>query len=71
MRREERRRAEATKEAMDRADHLHVTHVYAQIEGDTVFPEIAPEIWEEVSREEVPAGEKDVYATSYVVYQRR
>lgn len=59
------------REAMDRADRLHVTHVYARIEGDTVFPEIAPEIWEEVSREEVPAGEKDVYATSYVVYQRR
>ncbi|WP_336068066.1 dihydrofolate reductase [Nitratireductor rhodophyticola] len=58
-------------EAIDKADRLHVTHVDAQIEGDTVFPEIAPEIWEEVSREEVPAGEKDVYATTYVVYQRR
>ncbi|EIM76213.1 dihydrofolate reductase [Nitratireductor aquibiodomus RA22] len=58
-------------EAIDKADRLHVTHVDAQIEGDTVFPEIDPEIWEEVSREEVPAGEKDVYATSYVVYQRR
>ncbi len=58
-------------EAIDKADRLHVTHVDARIDGDTVFPEIAPEIWEEVSREEVPAGEKDVYATSYVVYQRR
>lgn len=58
-------------EAIDKADRLHVTHVDAQIDGDTVFPEIASENWEEVSREEVPAGEKDVYATSYVVYQRR
>ncbi|WP_292896374.1 MULTISPECIES: dihydrofolate reductase [unclassified Nitratireductor] len=59
------------REAIDKADRLHVTHVHAEIDGDTVFPEIDPEIWEELTRLEVPAGEKDVYATSYVVYQRR
>ncbi len=59
------------REAMEMADRLHVTHVHAEIDGDTVFPEIDPEIWEEVSREDVPEGEKDVYATTYVVYQRR
>ncbi|WP_367718603.1 dihydrofolate reductase [Nitratireductor sp. GISD-1A_MAKvit] len=57
--------------AMEMADRLHVTHVHAKTEGDTVFPEIRPEIWAEQAREEVPAGEKDVYATTYVVYERR
>ncbi|MCR4267127.1 dihydrofolate reductase [Nitratireductor sp. ZSWI3] len=62
---------EIYREALPLADRLHVTHVHADIEGDTYFPPIDPETWEPVSREEVPAGEKDVYATSYVVYQRR
>ncbi|WP_295813386.1 dihydrofolate reductase [uncultured Nitratireductor sp.] len=59
------------REAMHKADRLHVTHVHAEIDGDTMFPPIDPEIWEAVSREDVPAGQKDVYATTYVVYERR
>lgn len=62
---------EIYREALPLADVLHVTHVHAKVDGDAVFPPIDAEIWEPVSREEVPAGEKDVYATSYVVYQRR
>ncbi|WP_048646438.1 dihydrofolate reductase [Nitratireductor soli] len=62
---------EIYREALPTADVLHVTHVHANVDGDAVFPPIDAEIWERVSREEVPAGEKDVYATSYVVYQRR
>ena len=42
-----------------------------EIDGDAHFPEIDESLWTEVSREEVPAGEKDDHATRYVVYQRR
>ncbi|EKF20838.1 dihydrofolate reductase [Nitratireductor pacificus] len=62
---------EIYREALPLADILHVTHVHAALDGDAFFPPIDPERWAEVSREAVPAGEKDVYATSYVVYQRR
>lgn len=62
---------EIYRRAMARADRLYVTHVLARIDGDTYFPPIEREIWEQVSAEEVPSGEKDVYATRYVVYQRR
>ena len=57
--------------AMEAADTLHVTHVEAELEGDTRFPAIDPALWKAVSREEVPAGERDDYATEYVVYDRR
>lgn len=62
---------EIYRQAMEMADRLHVTHVLAEIDGDTYFPPIEPESWKPVFEEEVPAGEKDVYATLYVVYERR
>lgn len=62
---------EVYRQAIPCADILHVTHVDAEIDGDTYFPEIDGEIWQTVSSETVPAGEKDVYPTRYVIYQRR
>ncbi|WP_368856646.1 dihydrofolate reductase [Chelativorans sp. ZYF759] len=56
--------------AMDAADMLHVTHVEAELEGDTHFPAIDPAVWQPVSREAVAAGERDSFATEYVVYTR-
>jgi len=55
---------------MPHADRLHVTHVAASPEGDTYFPEIDPAVWQPVSEEAVPVGEKDTAATRYVVYER-
>lgn len=53
------------------ADRLDVTHVLASIDGDTRFPPIDPDIWEEISSETVPAGDKDSHATRHVIYERR
>ncbi|QND53608.1 dihydrofolate reductase [Phyllobacterium sp. 628] len=61
---------EIYRQLLDRADRLHLTWVLADIEGDAFFPAIDPKIWKEVSQEEFPAGEKDNYATRYVVYER-
>lgn len=58
-------------QALPVADTLHVTHVMAEPDGDTRFPPIDPAAWEQVSAEEIPAGEKDSHATVYAVYQRR
>ncbi len=52
------------------ADRLYVTHVMAEPDGDTMFPEISPQDWKPVLREEYPAGEKDSAPTIYVVYER-
>ena len=44
---------------MPLADRLYVTHVAAEPEGDTLFPEISPAEWTEVSREPLPQSEGD------------
>lgn len=62
---------EIYRQVMPVADRLDVTHVEAKVEGDTHFPPIDAEIWQVVSREEIPAGEKDSHPTRHVIYQRR
>ncbi|UGX86743.1 dihydrofolate reductase [Phyllobacterium meliloti] len=62
---------EIYRQLLDRADRLHITWVLANIEGDAFFPPIDPKIWNEVSQEEFPAGEKDNYPTRYAIYERR
>jgi dihydrofolate reductase len=62
---------EIYRQAIGFADRLKLTHVLADIDGDTLFPEIDPAVWEVVSSEDVPAGEKDSHATRYTVYERR
>jgi len=52
------------------ASRLYVTHVMAEPEGDTRFPDISPSEWRPVEREEVPKGDKDTAETLYVVYER-
>ena len=58
-------------QALPLADRLHVTHVLASVDGDTVFPTIDPAVWRLASSEDVPPGEKDSHATRYAVYERR
>ncbi len=58
-------------QAIGLADVLYVTHVRAEPEGDTHFPAIEPEVWDETWREDVPAGVKDSHATCHVIYERR
>ncbi|MFK4823504.1 dihydrofolate reductase [Paenochrobactrum sp. BZR 588] len=59
------------RQALPMADMVYLTHVLADIEGDTDFPELDPAEWQEVSSEDVPAGEKDNYPTHFCVYQRK
>ena len=58
------------KQAMEFADVLYITEVHHEFEGDTYFPEIDEEIWEEVDRENFMKDEKHSYAYSYVTYKR-
>lgn len=62
---------EIYRQAISLADVLHVTHVEAEIDGDTHFPDIDPAVFELVEETTVPAGEKDSHATRYAVYRRR
>lgn len=57
--------------ALPLADSLDVTHILADIDGDTRFPVIDPAIWRVAASEAFPAGDKDSHATRHVVYERR
>jgi len=58
------------KQFLDRADRLYLTHVHASLEGDTWFPEWDKNHWQEVSREDFPANDKNQYPYSFAVYER-
>lgn len=62
---------EIYRQALPLADRLYITHVLAEVEGDTRFPPIDPDVWREVRAADVPPGEKDSHATRYTVYERR
>lgn len=53
------------------ADCLDVTHILADIDGDTWFPAIDPAIWEIRTSTDIPAGDRDTHPTRHVVYCRR
>lgn len=56
---------------ISRASRLEITHVHASPEGDSFFPEIDPQQWEQQSRREVPAGPKDSASFALATYVRR
>ncbi len=57
--------AELYKSALPKADKLYLTRVDADIEGDAFFPEIDPEKWKEISREEFSASESSLKSNPY------
>ncbi len=47
---------------------LWITHVHGQFDGDAWFPEIDPDRWQEVWREERAADKANPYPLSFVKY---
>ena len=64
--------AEIYRMALERSlvDRLYITRLHADIEGDTVFPEIDLEAWRLISREDHEADDKNQYPFSFLVYNR-
>ena len=57
--------------AIGRADRLYITHVEAEPEGDTFFPQIDPAVWAARDVPEVVPGERDSAGFVVRVYERR
>ena len=54
------------------ADRLYITHIDANVDGDTQFPAYDTENdWQKVSAEFRPADEKNAYDLDFCVYNRR
>jgi len=64
--------AEIYRMALERSlvDRLYITRVHADIEGDTVFPEIDLEAWRLTSREDHEADDRNQYPFSFLVYNK-
>jgi dihydrofolate reductase len=62
--------AEIFKQAMPVADRVHLTHVHANVEGDSHFPTLDPSAWRLVQSERHDADEKNEYAYSFELYER-
>lgn len=52
------------------AHHIYLTEVHAEVEGDTWFPAIDENQWQEISRADFSADERNQYDYSFVVYER-
>ena len=57
--------------ARNLVDRIYLTRIHAEVEGDTIFPEIDLDEWELVSEEHHEADEKNEFAHSFLVYDRR
>lgn len=56
---------------MEIAQKLYITHVYHTFEADTFYPEISPDVWEEISSEPHPADADNPYPYCFSIYQRK
>ena len=57
-------------EGLTRADRLYLTHVHAEVEGDTRFPEVDFDRWKVVREEHHEADGKNAFAQTFRVYER-
>ncbi|HSM39548.1 MAG TPA: dihydrofolate reductase, partial [Afifellaceae bacterium] len=58
-------------EMIQRANRLCITHVHGEPEGDTHFPEVSGDIWQEAGREEMQREDGDSHDATFVTYERR
>lgn len=63
--------AQIYKQALPLADRLYLTIVHRNYEGDTSFPTIEYEEWQELAREEYPCGEEYDGAFTFIDLERR
>ncbi|MFP4090586.1 MAG: dihydrofolate reductase [Cyclobacteriaceae bacterium] len=63
--------AEIYRQTMDKAEQMYITEIKSTFEGDSFFPDIDSTYWQEVSREEHPADEKNPYPYAFVEYRKR
>jgi dihydrofolate reductase len=56
--------------ALPRAQRIYLTRVHAAPEGDTRFPDLDPDQWEEVAQRERLADERNAHDLTFVVLER-
>lgn len=52
------------------AQRLYITHIDADIEGDTYFPDYDLTVWKKVASDIRPSDEKNLYQLDFCVYEK-
>ncbi len=55
---------------LPRADRIYLTRIATDAQGDTRFPDLDPDQWREVRREERPADERNPHDAEFLVLER-
>jgi dihydrofolate reductase len=61
---------ELYREALTRAGRIYLTRVTANVDGDTLFPEVDWSAWRLTASEDCAANDKNEYACKFQVYER-
>lgn len=56
---------------LELADRLYLTHVHKDFDADTFFPDIDPEKWQVLEREDDMRSDELDFSWSYVTYRRK
>lgn len=56
---------------LDIADRLYLTHVHKDFDADTFFPEIDPEKWQVMEREDDMRSDDLDFLWSYITYRKK
>lgn len=59
------------RQCIDKVDSMYITWIHAEFQADVFFPKINFDEWEEISREDHQADEKNPYDYSFVYYERK
>ena len=62
---------EIYKLAMPVTDRIYLTRIHTEVKGDTFYPELDMNIWQEVSREQHKKDENDPFDYDFLVYERK
>ncbi len=57
-------------QSIGRADRIYLTLIHHSFSGDTWFPEIGPDQWRQVTREDYRADSRNLYSYSFIKYIR-
>nr|WP_238551162.1 type 3 dihydrofolate reductase [Gilliamella apicola] len=52
-------------------DRLYLTHIDAELQGDTYFPDYLPEQWQVIYQQDHQADEKNSYPYQFQILQRK
>ena len=63
--------AEIFRSALPSADRIYLTLVHGNFDGDAFFPELEEDEWELISNRDCEADDKNPYALSFQVWERK